>query len=49
MKARFAQSPFRARFEAKGRFAAYLREIPTWVIDAPVSPALMGASLALDL
>jgi glucokinase len=49
MKARFAQSPFRARFEAKGRFAAYLREIPTWVIDAPVSPALMGASLALDI
>ena len=49
MKARFANSPFRARFEAKGRFAAYLRDVPTWVIDAPVSPALMGASLALDL
>lgn len=49
MKARFVNSPFRARFEAKGRFAAYLRDIPTWVIDAPVSPALMGASLALDI
>jgi glucokinase len=49
MKSRFAQSSFRTRFEAKGRFAAYLRDIPTWVIDAPVSPALMGASLALDL
>jgi len=49
MRARFVNSPFRARFEAKGRFAAYLRDIPTWVIDAPVSPALMGASLALDI
>jgi glucokinase len=47
--ARFAASPFRARFEAKGRFAPYLQAIPTWVIDSPVSPALQGASQALSL
>ena len=46
---RFNDSPFRARFEAKGRFAAYLQAIPTWVIDSPVSPALEGASQALTL
>lgn len=47
--ARFDASPFRARFEAKGRFASYLQRIPTWVIDSPVSPALEGASQALSL
>ena len=47
--ARFAASPFRARFEDKGRFQAYLKEIPTWVIQSPVSPALLGASQALSL
>jgi hypothetical protein len=26
-----------------------LQGITTWLIDAPVSPALLGASLALDL
>lgn len=46
---RFKDTPFRARFEAKGRFAAYLQAIPTWVIDSPVSPALEGASQALWL
>ena len=46
---RFAASPFRARFEDKGRFKAYLKEIPTWVIHSPVSPALQGASQALSL
>ena len=46
---RFAASPFRARFEAKGRFQAYLQDIPTWVIHSPVSPALQGASQALSL
>jgi glucokinase len=48
-KERFARSSFRARFEAKGRYQSYLQGIPTWLIDAPVSPALLGASLALDL
>lgn len=49
MKDRFVQSTFRARFEAKGRFRSYLAEVPTWLIDAPVSPALKGAALALAL
>ncbi len=44
---RFEASPFRARFEAKGRFAAYLAQVPTWVIHSPVSPALDGAAQAL--
>lgn len=46
---RFDASPFRERFEAKGRFKSYLQEIPTWVIHSPVSPALQGASQALSL
>ncbi len=44
----FDASPFRARFESKGRFAAYLADIPVFVIDAKRSPALLGASRALD-
>lgn len=43
----FAHSPFRARFEAKGRFHAYLADIPVWVITAQQSPALAGAAQAL--
>ncbi|WJF90922.1 bifunctional transcriptional regulator/glucokinase [Paraburkholderia bonniea] len=43
---RFAQSPFRARFEAKGRFEAYLRNIPTYVITAEY-PAFLGVSAIL--
>jgi glucokinase len=43
----FRQSAFRERFEHKGRFAEYLRDIPTYVIHAPY-PALLGASRALD-
>jgi glucokinase len=39
---------FRERFESKGRFASYLRGIPTWLIVAQ-HPALLGASRALDL
>jgi len=30
----FDRSPFRKRFEAKGRFSSYLARIPTWVITA---------------
>ena len=30
----FDRSPFRSRFEDKGRFSAYLAQIPTWVITA---------------
>lgn len=47
--ARFDDSPFRQRFEAKGRYKTYLQEIPTWVIQSSVSPALLGASQALSL
>ncbi len=43
----FARSPFRARFEDKGRFRDYLAAIPVYVIDTPVSPALRGAAHAL--
>ncbi|PLK48535.1 glucokinase [Uliginosibacterium sp. TH139] len=43
----FARSDFRARFEAKGRFATYLATIPTWVITAG-NPALTGAAVALQ-
>jgi glucokinase len=39
----FADSPFRARFEKKGRFSAFTAQIPTWVITAPY-PALIGAA-----
>ena len=45
----FDQSPFRARFEAKGRFQPYLASIPCWVIDPSATPALFGASRALDI
>ncbi|MBY8603815.1 glucokinase [Burkholderia arboris] len=44
--ARFDASPFRARFEAKGRFAGYLARIPTFVITAPY-PAFAGVSRLL--
>ena len=44
----FAASPFRRRFESKGRFGEYLARIPTWVIDSgDVDPALLGAARAL--
>ena len=43
------RSRFRERFEAKGRFAGYLHAIPTYVIEPSASPALLGASRALDL
>ena len=43
----FDRSPFRERFEAKGRFREYLARIPVFVIDASVSPALLGAARAL--
>lgn len=44
--ARFERSAFRARFETKGRFAAYLAAIPTYVMLSP-TPALLGAAHAL--
>ena len=43
----FATSPFRARFEAKGRFTDYIAQIPTFVIMTP-NPALHGVSAILS-
>lgn len=42
----FLRSPFRERFEAKGRYQAYLSEIPTYVIQSN-SSGLLGAAWAL--
>ena len=44
---RFAESPFRARFEAKGRFSEYLAGIPTWVVTHPL-PAFLGCTAVLS-
>jgi glucokinase len=43
----FERSPFRARFEDKGRFSRYLAAIPTFVITAEQS-TFTGASAILD-
>ncbi len=43
----FAASKFRARFEDKGRFRAYMEAIPTWVITAEI-PAFAGLAVLLD-
>jgi glucokinase len=45
--AAFAESDFRKRFEAKGRFRSYLAAIPTYVIMRPL-PALLGAAALLE-
>ncbi len=44
---RFFESAFRERFEAKGRFQAYLQAIPTALITDTLA-ALGGAKLALE-
>ena len=44
----FESSVFRERFEAKGRFREYLKDIPVYVINAAESPALLGASRSLN-
>ena len=44
---RFFSSQFRARFEAKGRFQAYLQAVPTALITDTLA-ALTGAALALE-
>lgn len=43
----FAPSKFRARFEAKGRYAEYLQPIPAWVIMTE-QPALIGVASAFS-
>jgi len=45
----FDTSPFRERFETKGRFQTYLSALPVWVITSAQSPALMGAARALGV
>ena len=42
------RSQFRERFVSKGRFRAYLERMPTWLVQARTSPALIGAARALD-
>ena len=44
---RFAASKFRQRFEQKGRFAAYLADIPVFLITAEY-PAFRGVSVMLS-
>lgn len=43
----FADSEFRARFEAKGRFQPYLAAIPTYVVTHPI-PAFIGLAALLE-
>jgi glucokinase len=43
----FLRSPFRARFEYKGRFSKYVSEVPVWIILAE-NPALRGLAAALE-
>lgn len=43
----FAASPFRARFEEKGRFTDYVRAIPTYLIGDHPEAALYGAAAFL--
>jgi glucokinase len=44
---RFAASPFRDRFEAKGRLSTYLAAIPTYVVTHPLA-AFLGCTAALQ-
>ena len=43
----FVKSALRARFDSKGRFDSYMREIPTYIIKTELS-ALKGCKLALE-
>ena len=38
-------SPFRRRFEAKGRLSPYVEAIPTWIITHPQAALISGATL----
>src|SRR5437660_1376759 len=44
--ARFVESAFRARFEAKGRLSTHLAAIPSYVVTHPL-PAFLGCVAAL--
>ena len=43
----FLRSPFRSRFEHKGRFSRYVAGVPAWIIVAE-NPALRGLASALE-
>ena len=43
----FQSSPFRQRFESKGRFDAYLAAIPVYIVQSRY-PGIVGAAVALD-
>ena len=43
----FLRSPFRARFEQKGRFSNYVSQVPVWIILTE-NPALRGLASALE-
>ncbi len=43
----FVASPFRAKFEAKGRYSSYMTDIPTWLVLDEV-PAFRGLAAILD-
>lgn len=45
--ASFAETKFRQRFEAKGRFQPYIAAIPTYVVTHPI-PAFLGLVALLD-
>lgn len=47
IRAFILEPAFRERFEAKGRFRAYLSSVPIWLIQDSLEPALLGASEAL--
>jgi glucokinase len=44
----FDSSPFRERFEAKGRFAKYVSAIPTYIMLSHSRNALIGAAAILN-
>lgn len=44
----FFRSPFRSRFEAKGKFTDYVRPIPTYVMLSFTEMALIGAASLLN-
>jgi len=48
LRAYLPRSGFRAAFEDKGRFADFMRRIPTWLIEAE-QPALRGAAMGLGV
>jgi len=48
LRTHLPRSGFRAAFEDKGRFADFMRRIPTWLIEAE-QPALRGAAMGLGV